>query len=235
MRKHNIRTFELIGRPGAGKTTIIDDLSQLGVAAGTLPTMSFKGMRGLWGRVYMSLRYPLWSSLIYGAALSANGIEYEAMRKVLSVQRQIAELTKQSTIHLCLIDEGVIHRLSGILYGSQLNDYSVFFISQIIKRLADRGVGWIYLDKSAEQCVKNFRQRRTDGRFDAKIGQLQIEKFLNCNVYDTFVGLIQLHASKNLYVTQDSQSIYKILQSMMDNQQNKNTEGVGGGVGSICS
>lgn len=210
-----IKFFELIGRPGAGKTTIINALANQDVSTGSLQEQVVANTERFQGRIYLALRYPIWAFFIYGAALGASGDGLGPIRKAHNIHLLAVEVEKHSQNLPHLVDEGIIHRLSGILYGTKLSKVSTFCIRQIAKRLAQNGVGWIYLDTPVDECVNNFRRKRSGSRFTIKTHESEVEAFLKSDVYDTLVELVRSGANDRFYVAQDIQDVYAVLQSVM--------------------
>jgi hypothetical protein len=196
---------EILGLPGAGKST----LEHLAAAEGTVETVSYwrdpLPRHGLPMTVEFFLRAPVFSAAAYLAVLTRRGVTTAHLRGVTSVQRRHF-LVKRMRGTARVLDEGPVHSLFQVLYGTNETAVSRLLL-RLVLRLLSRQVGsYVHLDTPVERCIDNFRQAgRTSLRFNADSSAQFIDEFRRDRTYEQILdGLRSVRAKLTVAATPEA-------------------------------
>jgi hypothetical protein len=204
--------FELLGRPGAGKSTAMNQLPpsiRKVVLESPCPSRRF---RSVGERIRLLFHYPLWAALIYGVALGARGGRIRAFRNSLSVQRRVAALEAIPRDVRCVVDEGVIHGVFVLLYNTRPTRLSVYCFRKVVSWLVDQNVSWIYLDVDIEECIRRFSERQSaSSRFSALSSDRVVADFRSSVTYETLLSVLCESFPGRIHVARSQDEVIRLV------------------------
>jgi len=182
--------FELIGRPGAGKTTLarlVSDRKLLPVL--DRPVVEFP-YRGVLGRFISFVRAPRFSGWLYVLVLSRRGVRLDHIRRAFAVQRRYLGFYGSPPQESSLIDEGVVHSLFSALVGTRASWLSSRALRRILRILVDNRAIFLFLDTDVDKCIGRIQHRSTGGRFSSR-GDNQLISLIGKDPYAEMIDAIQ--------------------------------------------
>lgn len=204
-RTRSSAVTELLGRPGAGKST----LERKVAAWGRVGTVSYwrapLPRHGMPMTLEFFFRAPVFSAAAYLAVATRRGVTRAHLRWVTSLQRRHVLVRRMGGTPKVL-DEGPVHSLFQALYGTDETAVSRPLL-RIVLRLLSRQVGsYIYLDTPVERCIENFRQTgRTSLRFNANSTTQFLNDFRRDRTYEQILdGLRSVAAELTIAATPEA-------------------------------
>lgn len=179
----------MIGPPGSGKTTFCQRLMRL-----TDVDVQFcrqnPGKAGILKRVFAFLRCPIFSIMCYGFVLSRAGVKRRDILMVYVVQSRF--LRTRSDDSFFVVDEGPVHALFSIMYGTRPNFVSNLFLKAILNLMARRVSRYIYFDPGPSQRLDNVcRRSQETSRFNSSMSERQREEFFRDQTYSQIMASLK--------------------------------------------
>jgi hypothetical protein len=188
-----MRVAEIIGLPGAGKTTVVERAgSRLGIPVLRKPSAMISG-RGLLGRMLATARCPIVSLNLYGLVVFRRNLALEHLRNVFSLQKRYLSVYTRLAASPMLVDEGVIHGVFSATFGTRSTSLSRFFLRRVVRRLVQQGARFYFLDVDKEACARRFEQRTSGSRFSIGVSEQNRQFFLNDCSYREMVDVLRSH------------------------------------------
>ena len=157
--------LEVIGHPGSGKTYLCARMND--AAAGSKgikcidPRETWK-RDGLYGRLHLSFRWPLFTILLYLTSLTSHGCRLSHLKLIYSVQKRLNGLCSEdssSNWSVRLFDRGPVHGLYEALLGVRTSRVSRLLLKVVVGIIVDHVDGFIHLEATREQCVSALEAR----------------------------------------------------------------------------
>jgi hypothetical protein len=196
---------ELLGLPGAGKSTLEREIA----AWGTVATIGYwrdpLPRHGVPMTLEFFLRAPLFSAAAYLTVVTRRGVTAVHLRQVTSIQRRHF-LVKKMKGTPTVLDEGPVHSLFQALYGTDETALSRLWLRLVLGLLSRQIGSYFYLDTPKERCIDNFRQTgRTSLRFNANSSEQLIDEFRRDRTYEQLLsGLRSVGARLTIAATPEA-------------------------------
>ena len=207
------QVFELTGYPGAGKSHAGGRLTDGGAWAFMDGVSATDPRRRTVDRVLLSVRFPLETLCLYGLLLSRHGATGQTLRMAVTIQRRLAFIASlRSQADRVLLDEGVVHGLFSVLYGTRPGSLSRWFLDSLIGLVGTRLTGFVHLAVGRSDCLANLRSRAPGrSRFHAAMSSLEEAALQADAVYDELLASISRRWPEKLRVVGDAAELRAFL------------------------
>jgi hypothetical protein len=188
-----VKIVELIGLPGAGKTSTAERLRAVGRARVCIDPGSVLNARGAIGRISMFLKAPIFSSLMILCLGLRTGAVVDNYRRLLNVQMQYVVVRREysKTDRLVVVDEGPMHSLFSCLFGTRTTLFSRFLLRLVVRQLMTCVDVFVLIDIEKESAVRRIRHR-THGasRFNSSTDRATVFRFIDDVTYHELLRTI---------------------------------------------
>jgi hypothetical protein len=202
---------ELLGLPGAGKSTVAQTVADWGTVAVARQWRSTRPGNSLVAVLGACLRAPALSAVAYAAVAARRGVRPVHLRRVHSVQRrhiQVKRLGAAPTV----LDEGPVHALFVTLYGTHPTPVSRLLVRVVLRLLSRHVDRYLFLDTPVDRCVENFRRAgRTSARFNADTPEHLVEAFRQDRTYEEVLDGLRRVGGAKLEVAATASQAYSVL------------------------
>ena len=190
--------IELLGPPGAGKTSVLHEVISLGEWGAVADPLRPRKV-GVLGRLRMLWSSPVVGGLSYLVVTTRRDAGLSNLSRVYLVQRAHLLVRGSPAAGGLLMDEGPVHGLFVALYGTRGTWISRHFLRRLVAVLARGVTRYIYIDAPIEECVRNFTNRVADtSRFARSSSEDEIEAFRNDRTYAEILTCLEIVASRKL-------------------------------------
>jgi thymidylate kinase len=206
-----VHIAEIIGLPGAGKTTVVSLVaSRVAVAILRHPSVEIQG-RGVIGRLLMTAKCPLASAYFYGFVCFRRRLRLQHVLNVFSLQKRFVAVYCRSGGSSLLVDEGVVHGMFSAAFGSSSTAISRFFLRRIVRSLVRKEARFYFLDVDKETSAQRFLGRRSNSRFSADMTEENRDTFFDDDPYQELITVIRTVAPEKLVERSSLESMVEVL------------------------
>lgn len=192
--------IELLGLPGAGKSTLEREVANWGTLATVRQWRGGRSHHRVPATLDLLVRAPVLSIISYLAVATRRGATARNLRQIRSVQRRYIA-AKKLPRGPYVLDEGAVHALFLTLYGTRETAISSRLLHQVLALLSRNVKQYVYLDTSKDDCIENFRRPgRTSERFNPETSLSEVEQFRQDTTYQEILDGLRRVAPAKLVV-----------------------------------
>jgi hypothetical protein len=208
--------YELTGYPGAGKSHAGERLCDGRTWSLMDGVSKTDPRRGTADRILLSLRFPLVTLLLYALLLSRRGGTVQNLRMAVTIQRRLAFIEgAPGGEGRVLLDEGPVHGLFSVLYGTGPTWLSRYLLDALIARIGRRLAGVIHLTATPAIALENLKSRPPGrSRFNASMAPTDMQAFLDDRVYDELLQSIRRRWPDRLHLAADAGELRQLLDAL---------------------
>lgn len=152
--------IEIIGRPGSGKSYLCKFLA----ASPGWRVAPGSGESGRWWLAPLTfVLRPAVSMLATAAAYARPPADIHRFRQVIRAVRKYDGTRRIKSSGITVVDEGPVHALFNIFFGSTSTTASRLLTRQLIRLLSRRPTLFLHLDIGDEAAVENTKRRHDPG------------------------------------------------------------------------
>ncbi|GEM_PF-3810625 len=200
------KKIELIGLPGSGKTFIVENfLEKEGFLVLKKP-YGFNTKSGVFGFFYGFIKAPYFSFILLLFLIFRKNIGSVNMKYFHIAQQRFLGLKKNNNKinKTILIDEGLLHAIYSMMFGTKKSKVSGFFLNHLVKIASKTICIYIFINTDKNTCIEHFKERDTASRFNFRSNDELIKDFEKDNSYNEIITALNNKTKDKLVIVKNT-------------------------------
>ena len=103
-----------------------------------------------------------------------------------------------------LIDEGLLHAIYSMMFGTKKSKVSGFFLNHLVKIASKTICIYIFINTDKNTCIEHFKERDTASRFNFRSNDELIKDFEKDNSYNEIITALNNKTKDKLVIVKNT-------------------------------